>query len=78
MLFRLSKLAALEVPPAHRIIAAGIQGIAAQRLAPVNRGRTGGVAILFQVQAGEVEFVGAGDLAGAGGSVAGGGTSLCA
>src|SRR5271169_5195029 len=35
--FRLGKLAATKMPQAHRVVATGIQRVAAQRLAPIRR-----------------------------------------
>ena len=58
------ELAAAQVPAGPSRCCSGIQRVAAQGLAPVQRRAARGVAILFQMQAGEEKFVGAGDLFG--------------
>ena len=49
-----------QVPAAECQVAAAVAGIAAQGLAPVVLGLAGGVPVLLEVQAGEVQLVGAG------------------
>ena len=62
MRFGLGKFAAAQMPQTQRIVATRIERIAPQRFAPVNVGRTRGVTILFQMQAGDEKLVGAGDV----------------
>ena len=61
MLFGFGKFAAAQMPQAQRVVATRIQRIAAQRLAPVKRRAARGMAVLLQVQAGDEQFVGAGN-----------------
>ena len=56
------KFAAAQMPPAQRIVAARVQRIAPQRFAPVERRAARGVAVLFEMQTGDVKFVGARDV----------------
>ena len=60
--FRRGEFAAIEVPQTERMVAARVQLIAAQRLAPIQRGTARGVAILAEVQAGDEKLVGAGNV----------------
>ena len=69
------ELAALQMPEAQRVVAARVQRVAAQRFAPVERRAAGGVAILVEVQAGDEQLVGAGDVRRRGRLGGGGGTS---
>ena len=57
------KFAAFVMPQTERIVAAGIQRIAPQRFTPVERGTPGGMAILIEVQAGDVKLVRTRDVA---------------
>src|SRR5579863_2471915 len=57
MFFGGDKLAAAQVPEAQGIVAAGIHRVAPERLAPVEFRGTRGVAVLFQMQTGNVELV---------------------
>ena len=66
MRFGQREFAALEMPEAQRVVAARIQRVAAQGLAPIERRTARGMAVLVEVQAGEEEFVGAGDIGGRG------------
>ena len=61
------EFAAPEAPQANRVVAAAVERIAAQRLEPVEFRRSGGVPILAQVQAGDEQLVGAGDILRVGG-----------
>src|SRR5882724_1760257 len=55
MRFGRRKFAAAKVPASQRIIAPRIQRVAAQGLAPVERGAAGGVAVLLQMQSRKVK-----------------------
>jgi hypothetical protein len=61
MSISLGEFAAAKMPKTDRVVAAGVAGIAAQRLAPVGSWTTRRMAILFQVQAGDKKLVGAGN-----------------
>ncbi len=50
------------MPAAEREMAAGVAGIAAQRLAPIGLRMTCGVAVLFEMKPGEIKFVVADDV----------------
>ena len=52
----LGEVPAPEVDEAHRVVAAHVGGVFRQRGLPVRFRLDGGMAVLFQVQAGEVEF----------------------
>src|ERR1017187_5617923 len=60
--FRFREFTAFEMPQAERVVAAGIQWIAPQRLAPISRRRSRGVAILLKMQTGDEQFVVARDV----------------
>ena len=62
MFLRQVEFAPPQMVKAQRIVAAAIQRIAAERFAPVHHRIARGVAVLLQMQAGDVEFVGAGDV----------------
>jgi hypothetical protein len=62
MSFRQIKLTTAQMPETERVVAARVQRIAAQRLAPIKRRTARGVTILLQVQSGDVKLVGAGDV----------------
>ena len=62
--FRPGEFAAPEMPQAKRIVAACIAWITPQGLAPIWLRGARCVAVLFQMKAGDVEFVRAGDIGG--------------
>ena len=51
------KASAAQVPQAESVVATVVVGVAAQRLFIVIYGREGGVAVLFEVQPGEVKLL---------------------
>ena len=65
-LLGLRELPALEVPRAKRCIAACVAGIAAESFAPIDLRAAGGVTILLEMQASQIELVVAGDFFGSG------------
>src|ERR1035438_1604975 len=57
MIFSRHKLSPPEMPQTQRIVTAHIQRIAPQCFAPIKCGTAGGMAVLLQVQTGEVKLV---------------------
>ena len=67
------EFAAAEVPAAEGFVAAGVGRIAADSFTPISFRVAGSVAVLFEMQADEVELLVAGDIFGEGGFARGGG-----
>src|SRR5260370_5305760 len=51
------KFSPAQMPGTHRIVAAAVSGVAAERLAPIHVSMTRGMTILIEVQTCDIEFV---------------------